>query len=164
MGWACLPSGRAGWRTPAPHTGQLARVKALAENNSHCLGAATAAVLAVAAEGAEAAGAGTSHLLGLLPFGSSAQLATAVPTAHQERHVEGRLGCSYSLVLLAARDGPLCPALPWTPKLCAQTHHIHPCPSVQWADQWMHEKTWRQLWPRAQEHVVPRTVLSPGKL
>lgn len=84
MSWACLPSGRAGWRrTPALHTGQLACVKALAENNSHCLGAATAAVLAVAAKGAEAAGAGTSHLLGLLPFGSSAQLATAVPTAHQ---------------------------------------------------------------------------------
>lgn len=50
---------------------------------THCLGAATAAGLAVAAKGAEAAGAGTSHLLGLLPFGSSAQLATAVPTAQQ---------------------------------------------------------------------------------
>lgn len=78
-----LPSGRAGWRAPALHTGQLACVKALAENNSHCLGAATATGLAVAAKGAEAAGAGTSHLLGLSPFGSHAQLATAVPTAHQ---------------------------------------------------------------------------------
>lgn len=38
---------------------------------------------AVAAKGAGAAGAGTSHLLGLLPFGSSVQLATAVPAAHQ---------------------------------------------------------------------------------
>lgn len=37
----------------------------------------------MAAKGAEAAGAGTSLLLGPLPFGSSAQLATAVPAAHQ---------------------------------------------------------------------------------
>lgn len=58
----------------------------------------------------------------------------------------------------------------WQPGLglCAQCclglpnyvppHHIYPCPSVQWADQWMHEKAWWQLWPRAQQHVVPRTV------
>lgn len=45
-------SGQAGWRrTPAQHTGQLACVKGLAENSSHCLGAATAAGLAVAAKG-----------------------------------------------------------------------------------------------------------------
>lgn len=51
-GWPGSPlSGRAGWwRTPAQHTGQLARVKALAENSSHCLGAATAAGLAMAAK------------------------------------------------------------------------------------------------------------------
>lgn len=43
-------SGRAEWRRTAQHTGQLACVKALAENSSHCLGAATAAGLAVAAK------------------------------------------------------------------------------------------------------------------
>lgn len=51
VGRAGWPSGRAGWRTPALHIGQLACVKVLAENNSHCLGAATAAGLAVAAQG-----------------------------------------------------------------------------------------------------------------
>lgn len=51
-GQAAPLSGRAGWRrTPAQHTGQLACVKALAENSSHCLGAATATGLAVAAKG-----------------------------------------------------------------------------------------------------------------
>lgn len=81
---AAVWAGWAGWAEgsrPAP--GQLACVKALAENNSHCLGAATAAGLAVAAKGAEAAGAGTSYLPGLLPFGSNGQLATAVPAALQ---------------------------------------------------------------------------------
>lgn len=52
LGWpASLLSGRAGWRTPTLHTGQLACVKALAENNSRCLGAATAAGRAVTAKG-----------------------------------------------------------------------------------------------------------------
>ena len=69
----------------------------------------------MAAKGAEAAGAGTSHLLGLLPFGSSAQLATAASTAHQERHVESRPGHSKHSVLLVAGRGPLCPVLPVSP-------------------------------------------------
>ena len=56
---------------PALHTGQLACVKALAENNSHCLGAATAAGLAMAAEGAGVAGMVPPTSLGSCPLGAA---------------------------------------------------------------------------------------------
>lgn len=65
----------------------------------------------MAAKGPEAAGAGTSHLLGPLPFGNSAQLATAASTAQHYRHVEGKLGHSQHSILLAAGHRLLCPGV-----------------------------------------------------
>lgn len=85
-------SGRAGWRTPTLHTSQLACVKALAENNSHCLGAATVAGQTVAAKRPRRQElvpptSRSSHPLGVVP--SCHSCACAHP-----RDVENRQGCS----------------------------------------------------------------------
>lgn len=66
-GWVGLarpPAVWAGWveEAPAQRTGQLACVKALTENSSHCLGAATAAAAGAGCgrQGANVGGADTA--------------------------------------------------------------------------------------------------------